>query len=79
MRRFRVRCLFNSQVFCAISLGEFSLCLQPVLKVIAEQSAMGATDLISAIQNLFDLQSLANFVLGKDRLLRFSLFRNFVM
>src|ERR1700731_2028655 len=33
MRRFRVRCFFNSQLFFAISLGEFSLCLQPVLKV----------------------------------------------
>src|SRR6202035_4566818 len=64
-RRFQARCFFNPRLLCAISLGEFSLCLQPVLKVIAEQSALSATDLISAIQNLFDLQGLVNFVLAK--------------
>src|ERR1700693_1958502 len=72
--RFRVRYFFTPELGCAISPGQFSFRLQPVLQVIAEQSAASAVDLMGEGQNFFDLEGLADCLLAKDHHLRFSFF-----
>jgi hypothetical protein len=74
-QRFRRRFRLNLESLHLIPLDKFSLRLQPILKVITEQSAADAVNLISAIQNLFNLRSLVSWILAKDFfLLRFICF-----
>ena len=63
----------------SISPDQFPFRLQPIFEVIAEQSAVGAVDLVRAIQNLFDLQRFADCASAKHHVLQFNLFCNFVM
>src|SRR5467141_2567276 len=79
VRRFRVRCFFGLELVCTIPLGQFSLRLQPILKVITEQPAAGTTDLVGTVQYLFDPRSLVDCCLVKDLALRFNCFSDFVV
>jgi hypothetical protein len=63
----------------SISPDQFPFRLQPILEVITEQSAVSAVDLVRAIQNLFDLQCVADCIAVKDHALQFNLFRDFAM
>jgi hypothetical protein len=77
--RFRVRRFFDREMPSSISPDQFPFCLQPIFQVITEQSAVSAVDLVRAIQNLFDLQRVADCISVKDHALQFNLFRDFAM
>src|SRR6266851_4368408 len=61
------------------SPGQFSLRLQPILEVITEQSAAGAVDLVSTVQEFLDLRGLADCILAEDRPMRFNCFCDFIV
>jgi len=70
---------FGLELVCTIPFGQFSLRLQPILKVITEQPAAGATDLVGAVHNLFDPRGLGDGSLVKDLALRFNCFCDFIV
>ncbi|HET6143795.1 MAG TPA: hypothetical protein VFE02_09805 [Candidatus Acidoferrales bacterium] len=67
------------EMLCSTPIDPFVFRLQPILEVITNQSAMGAVDLVCAIQNLFDLRCFANSIYAGDHFLRFNLPRDFGM
>jgi hypothetical protein len=77
--RFRVRRFFYLELPSSISPDQFPFCLQPIFQVITEQSAVSAVDLVRAIQNLFDLQRVADCISVKGHALQFNLFCNFAV
>jgi hypothetical protein len=77
--RFLVRNFFGLRMARLISPDQFPFRLQPIFEVVTEQSALGAVDLVRAIQNLFDLQRLPDRVSAKDHVLQFNFVCGFAM
>src|SRR6202166_93087 len=65
-KRSRVRRFSNSEIVWSISLGQFPFRLQPIFEVVTKHSATGAVDLVRAIQNFFDLPSLADYIAARN-------------
>src|SRR5580700_10885439 len=64
--RFRMHRFVGLEMPRSISPDQFPFRLQPIFEVITKKSAVGAVDLVRAIQNLFDLQRPADCISVKD-------------
>ena len=61
-----MRAFSNSEIVWSISLDQFPFRFQPIFVVVTKLSAMRAVDLVRAIQNFFDLPSLADYIAARN-------------
>ena len=73
---FQVRQAILSDVSGLYSLRQFPFRLQPIFQVITKQSAVGAVDLVGAIQQFLDPPRFSNCVSVKESVLQFKLSTN---
>jgi hypothetical protein len=67
------------EMLWTIFLEQFVFRFEPIFEVITNQSAVGAVDLVSAMQDFFNVQAFVDFILAEDSVFQLNSLIDFAM
>jgi hypothetical protein len=67
------------EMLWTIFLDKFVFRFEPIFEVITNQSAVGAVDLVSAMQDFFNVQAFVDFILAEDSVFQLNSLSDFAM